>query len=339
MTPIEGVDYSTDKPELAGLVAVGKHFIARYVGPGTAPKQLTRAEAEDATAHGLSIVANAEGTANGLLSGAAAGAAWARQAHTMAVNCGMPPTRPVYLSCDFDVTAAQWPQVADALRGAAGVLGADRVGLYGGYDAIAWAVRDHVARWLWQTAAWSEGRWHPMAHLQQYRNGVSLVGGTVDLDRAMVADYGQWTVGALPTLPEEKPMPLNTDGDFRAIMYRVQALLTGVDPVDLHVDGQPTDPNALHRKLDTIIKALAEVRPESPVSNADVALVLGEVRTLVKGLHDAPLVDAVAVASAIGNLPELLGAITAGVAARLAGIHGEITLTGSLSGGIVPPSQ
>jgi hypothetical protein len=35
-------------------------------------------------------------------------------------------------------------------------------------------------------------RWHPRAHLQQYRNGVALAGGTVDLDRAATVDYGQW---------------------------------------------------------------------------------------------------------------------------------------------------
>lgn len=188
---IEGVDYSTARPSPAGLYAAGKRFASRYIGPGTSPKHLTATEATALRAAGIAVVLNAEGATSGL-QGRTAGISWATMADDHARQIGAPSHLPIYFSADWQVTAAQWPGVAEALRGAASVIGAARVGLYGSYDAIGWAVRDGVAAWLWQTYAWSAGRWHPAAHVQQYRNGVALAGGDVDLDRAMVANYGQW---------------------------------------------------------------------------------------------------------------------------------------------------
>jgi len=197
---VEGVDYAWQRPTVARLVAAGKRFACRYVGPGSEGKQLDRAEARALSAAGIAIVANAEGADGGMLGGRPVGRSWAREAHDHAVACGMWPPRPIYLSCDFDVTARQWPAVREALAGAAEVLGHGRVGLYGSYRAISWAVRDHAAAWLWQTYAWSSNpdetiNWHPRAHLRQYRNEVALGGGIVDLDRSMVADFGQWMIG------------------------------------------------------------------------------------------------------------------------------------------------
>src|SRR5262249_28733037 len=58
-----------------------------------------------------------------------------------------------------------------------------------------WARRGNVAEWRWQTYAWSGGQWAPDCHIQQYRNGGDLAGGAGDLDQALNARYGQWTVG------------------------------------------------------------------------------------------------------------------------------------------------
>jgi hypothetical protein len=107
----------------------------------------------------------------------------------------MPPDRPIYFSVDFDVTSTQWPDVRDALRGAGAAIGAARVGVYGGRHAIEWARRDGVAAWYWQTYAWSGGFWVVGNHIEQYRNGVILAGAALDLDRAMVSDFGQWPMG------------------------------------------------------------------------------------------------------------------------------------------------
>jgi hypothetical protein len=192
---VRGVDYAWDRPRPTGLAAAGKKFACRYGGPGSAGKQLDPAEAAALNAAGLSIVANAEGAEGGLLGGFTVGADWARSANAHFRRCGMPAGRPIYLSVDFDVTAAQWPRVANALRGAASVIGPARVGVYGGLRAVRWARRDHVARWFWQTYAWSGGVWAAGNHIEQYNNLVPLAGGIVDLDRAHPADFGQWTAG------------------------------------------------------------------------------------------------------------------------------------------------
>lgn len=237
----EGVDYAFSRPSPPRLYAAGKHFACRYGGPGTSDKHLTAAEAQALTAAGLAVVANAEGAADGLLGGWTVGADWARRADAHFRACGMPPDRPIYLSVDFDVTAAQWPAVADALRGAASVLGANRVGVYGSYDCMVWARRDNAARWFWQTYAWSGGRWAPKNDIEQYRNGVTLAGGTLDLDRALTADYGQWTVGqtgaAEMMTPDEYKVLANThDRVYDLFAQQVPALSAALQAVAAKVD-------------------------------------------------------------------------------------------------------
>ena len=339
MDPIEGVDYSTDRPDPAGLAAVGKRFACRYGGPGSAGKQLTRSEAEALTAHGVSIVAGAEGTERGLSGGYRIGAEWARSAHTHYVGCGMPASRPIYLAADWDVKADEWPAVRQALEGAASVLGADRVGLYGGYNAIAWAVRDNAAHWLWQTYAWSAGRWHPRAHLRQYRNHVSLVGGTVDLDHAMFTDYGQWTVGG--TVPEEGAGDMTPEQakTLENILF-VLTMCVGPDGQEgRQINHWTGDTNTRLSNLDEKLSALLDAEEAPTSGGTDIGGMLSELRDAVRELLNAPLVDPVAVATAFASHPEISRTLAAQVAAQLATIQGSITLTGSLSGGIAPPAE
>jgi hypothetical protein len=189
---MEGVDYAADHPSPSGLFAAGKRFVVRYGGAGGSWKHINRAEADALRSAGLWLVANVEGSASGLLGGFDAGKEWARLAEAHFRALGMPADRPIYLSVDFDVSAGQWPAVAASLRGAADVLGPERVGVYGSYDCVRWAARDGVARWFWQTYAWSGGNWHAGNHIEQYRNHIALAGGIVDLCRSRQADFGQW---------------------------------------------------------------------------------------------------------------------------------------------------
>lgn len=195
---LEGVDYAfPPRPRPSELARLGKKFVVRYGGPGTANKWITAAEAQELTAADIKIVANAEGSASGMLGGRSVGINWATSADAHFRSIGMPatPKRPIFLSVDFEVTSSQWPTVREALNGAASVIGLDRVGVYGGRNAIRWAHRDGVARWFWQTYAWSYGTWEPNTHMQQYRNGVRIDGADCDLNRALTADFGQWQVG------------------------------------------------------------------------------------------------------------------------------------------------
>lgn len=188
---LEGVDYSWSRPDLEQLYQLGKQFIIRYVSYSDTGKNLTRAEAEQARRVGLAIVTNWEWDARDQLGGYARGQAHAREADRQHRACGGPKDRPIYFSTDFDASTGELETCYDYLRGAASIIGWDRVGVYGGYRTIAYMASKGV-RWLWQTYAWSGGRWHKAAQLRQYRNGVHLAGGEVDLNRAMTDDYGQW---------------------------------------------------------------------------------------------------------------------------------------------------
>lgn len=249
----QGVDYAfPPRPSIQGLVNAKKTFACRYGGPGSIDKQLDPVEAQQLSAAGIAIVANAEGSAGGLVGGYSTGASWARTAEARFKACGMPPGRPIYLSVDFDVQPGQWAAVASALRGAADVLGGvGRVGIYGGRHAIEWARRDGVAAWYWQTYAWSGGVWVPGNHIEQYQNGVSLAGADVDLDRALEADFGQWKVNGGSSM---------TQGDHN-IGYITQNGLFGVEHPVAHIpaaDGFQA--GAWPSPFAEVLKALVEGR-------------------------------------------------------------------------------
>lgn len=217
---IEGVDYSFAPPSAAGLAAAGKRFAMRYVGPGSQAKRLSAAERDSLRNAGLSIVLLAEGGVVDALHGTSVGVSHARLAQQEADRLGLGGL-PIYFAVDFDATAAQWPAVAAYLRGAGSVIGAGRVGVYGGIRAIQWAQRDQLAAWFFQTYAWSGGVWANGVHVQQYRNGQPLGGGTVDLCRAMTTDYGQWPRPQVPNT-EENAMGAFiglTDGPVRDGIY------------------------------------------------------------------------------------------------------------------------
>jgi hypothetical protein len=198
---IEGVDYSTARPDPKGLVAAGKKFAVRYGGPGSDSKHLHADELKALRAAGMDVVANAEGSSGGYR-GDAAGQNWATSAERDFRGLGMGADRPIYFSADWDVQPHELAEVDAALRGSAKIIGASRVGIYGSYAVIDHCYRTGTAKWLWQAFAWStwinpatgkrEVRWHPKANLQQYRNSVIVANGEVDLTRALTADFGQW---------------------------------------------------------------------------------------------------------------------------------------------------
>jgi glycoside hydrolase-like protein len=244
---------------------LGKKFAVRYGGPGSSDKQLDLAEANALAAAGLWVVANAEGSAQGLLGGFDVGASWARTAAAHFKRCGMPDDRPIYLSVDFDPTSAQWPAVRDALAGAASVVGLARVGVYGGYWACQWAYRDGVAPWLWQTYAWSTWKdpdgvrrlhWLSGTHLQQYRNGVVIDGADCDLNRALAGDFGQWQPGNSYG-PIGDDMALMDDPDGKFLPGRILAALYLEDVFSFGPDkGKPVPLTAAIKKLQADVDTL-----------------------------------------------------------------------------------
>lgn len=221
MTSISGVDYAWSHPGGAALKAAGKQFACRYLSTDTT-KSITRAEADDLAAHGVSCVVVWETTAKRALAGQAAGAADAKAAASQASASGMPSSRPIYFAVDFDATEAQQAAINAYLDGAASVLGRSRVGIYGGYYPVKRALDAGKATWAWQTIAWSGGQWDARAVIRQGAqktiNGVSC-----DLDTAIATDYGQWMPGKTP----EKDVALTSDDIDKVASAVVAKLLAG----------------------------------------------------------------------------------------------------------------
>lgn len=266
---IQGCDYSFSKPTPAQLRAAGMRFVIRYIGTPQSAKNLTRAEADALQAAGLALVSNYEaGNAGWMQGGYAAGVAAANAAHPDAVRCGMPPTRPIYFSADYNATLDQYKtQIKPCLEGAGSVLGGPgRVGVYGSVYVVTWAMQDGVADWGWQTYAWSQGQWYPNAQLQQWKNGQPLGSGTVDYDRALVGDYGQWNATQEADL---------TDDQAKQLKF-IYDLLN-----DQLGDGTPVDHET---KLYRLLAWGTETKGDGRPNIADLAAAVGELKTAVDAL-------------------------------------------------------
>ncbi len=195
-----GLDYVAGPP-IADLKSAGVTFVCRYlseVNAATEVKLLTPAEAKLLGDNGIAIVSNYEWTGTTPLGGFNAGVFDAQIARDQHAACGGPADRPIYFSVDFGTTPAQMPAIIDYFKGVASVIGLHRTGAYGGYYAIKGLFDAGVITWGWQTYAWSAGLWDARAHIQQYSNGIDMAGHSVDYDRAMKPDFGQWIPGGTP---------------------------------------------------------------------------------------------------------------------------------------------
>lgn len=304
---IFGIDYSFGKPNLVSLPGAGVHFICRYLSPSSG-KNLTRTEADAASGLGVSIVVVWESTASRALAGHAAGAADATRAAEQAHTCGMPDDRPVYFAVDWDATAGQQAAVNAYLDGAASVLGRDRVGLYAGYSVIKRAFDSGKITWGWQTYAWSGGQWDKRAHIQQYENGKSLAGGTVDYDRAMYDDYGQWKVG-------ESPVALS-DADKKWMLANLPPATWKVDNVVQASDDNTENPfwgpnyhlYDIGRRLRAVQTSLAAVASAGgDLSESEI------IAGVLEGLSPETLANAIATHLS----PDVAGKVLDGLRSRL----------------------
>ncbi|MCL4473569.1 MAG: DUF1906 domain-containing protein [Actinobacteria bacterium] len=184
-----GLDFSFSRPDPGYIKSQGFDFICRYLShsPG---KNLSRPEADAALAAGISIVLVWETYSNRALSGFAGGREDAGAAYAQAQALGQPLDRPIFFAVDWDASEGEQAAIDDYLRGAASVIGPERVGVYGSYYVVKRCHENGSARWLWQTYAWSGGLVYNPAHLYQYSNGEW--GGTVDFNEAKTDDFGQW---------------------------------------------------------------------------------------------------------------------------------------------------
>lgn len=214
---ILGLDYSAGRPGGKNIKDAGYTFAVRYLsegGPGLPGKLLTPQEADDLRANGVGIAVVWETVAGRMLAGWQAGADDARRAETQIARCDGPTDRPVYFACDFDAAPGQQQPIDDYLRGAASVIGTERVGIYGGYWPLKRARESGVARWFWQTGAWS-GSNRIDGHLYQRIGSVDVAGVACDVNEALADDYGQWDH------PAQAPAPLEPAPTDRPDVYQL----------------------------------------------------------------------------------------------------------------------
>lgn len=199
----KGVDYAFSRPDPTCLKNNGYSFVLRYVWSGQSPpsaKLLQKAEADRLKAAGLKIVSNFESWENRSLDGYAAGQADARTAVANTVNAGGPANAVIYFSIDFDASSTQLAgPITQYFKGAASIVGLNRVGVYGGYQEVKHIADHGLAKWFWQTYAWSGGQWDSRVHIRQVRNGVTVCGGSLDINEAHSPVIGAWGEGSSTT--------------------------------------------------------------------------------------------------------------------------------------------
>jgi hypothetical protein len=250
-----GVDYAGGRPAGKALHDAGIVFACRYLsdgGPSLPGKQLLPAEAEDLRGHGISIVSNWETTADRMIAGYDAGRTDATKARDWVAHCGGDPNRPIYFSADWDATPEQQTPINEYLRACGDVLGGpDKVGIYAGYWPLSRALDAGVAKWAWQTEAWSGTNVDARVNIMQRNTlGYKYVDGVqCDVDQAHTVDYGQWGQTAAPA-----PAPLPVPADPAVLLGDVHWKETFA----LTLAGRPRHPNESDDQYGHVLSARAE---------------------------------------------------------------------------------
>lgn len=221
-----GIDYSTP-PLDAGLAArtavVGAadppvRFAIGYVSTLGNPKNITRMEYANLVAAGLRVGLVFETYAgralDGLVAGQQDGELVEDQLDGRAGFEGLPlhTRRIVYQAVDRAVAADSMSLVLDYFRGVGMVRPVSQIGVYGSYDVCS-AVRDAgLARYFWQTGAWSQGQWSPDFHIIQRARQILIGSVLCDVDEwnDQLTDHGlQGEAESAPYVPKKKWWSLN----------------------------------------------------------------------------------------------------------------------------------
>lgn len=215
----EGIDYSWARPGGRNIKNAGKQFVVRYLfEDGQGGKGLDANELADLVNNGLEIVLVYEAFAASPKEGAQTGKAHAAAAQREINRLGLPANSVVYFAADWDAQAGDQPAIDDYLRGAASIIGLERVGLYGSADVMQRTMASGTAKWFWQTYAWSRGRVQEGIHLYQYLNGQNL-NGAVDYNRTSLDNYGQVSkAGSIaPSVPTPQQPAQNASGTYTVV--------------------------------------------------------------------------------------------------------------------------
>lgn len=188
---MKGIDYGWGRPLAKNIAAKGYQFVCRYLSANPT-KNITSAEIQDFHSHNLKICLVWQTTEKRPLSGFEGGKSDARRARNLASTLGFPSYRPIYFACDYDFSPKDQPLIDEYFKGIATIIPVCLIGIYGGYYVVKRVVDAKLATFIWQTSAWSGGKWDSRAHLRQVRYDERINGVQCDINLAMQEDFGQW---------------------------------------------------------------------------------------------------------------------------------------------------
>lgn len=273
----EGYDFSHARPGWEAISKSGRTFVGRYLYPEHGGKALTSDEVREYLSHGIDIYTFYEAYAERMLEGRNAGIVDAQTAQRELGVVGLPTNMPIYFAVDWDASPSQQDEIDAYLKGAASVIGADRVGVYGGYYVVKRCYENGTATWLCQTYAWSGGLIYDKIHVLQYANGETLNGGAVDYNRAYQENYGQASaVGVAPSAPAtSKPStPASTSGTYTVRSGDTLSGIAGAhgmswrDLYDINKAAIGSDPNLL--RVGTVLRFKAATQAPTKASTYTV---------------------------------------------------------------------
>lgn len=213
--PILGtvIDFSAAVPSANSIKAAGHLGAVRYVSQPRPDAQWMKgkpvrlAETTANAAVGLATASVYQfGRANTAdwLQGAAGVTIHAPQAIALHKAAGGPTGVPIYVAIDDNPTRAQYtglirPYLA-AFKSALEAANL-KLGIYGNYNVIDWAIQDGLGEYFWMHDWGSGGKIHPRTTIHQLPQAYqrTIDGVTVDINNVYAKDWGQWVPGKAVT--------------------------------------------------------------------------------------------------------------------------------------------
>ena len=196
------LDYSFQHPTTSQIRSSGADGVARYLSRHAGPKRLYLPEARALLAAGLSITVVFEDSATRAHDGYPAGVADAQEAAVQATALGLPHDVPIFYAVDEDTTAAACRAY---FTGIASVRHPWPVAAYGDISVVDGLLGMRLARYGWQTSAWSHGAVSKAAHLYQRQSAKHPVAGTDE--NVVLRSFPTWTLKSpTPPAPPRPPM-------------------------------------------------------------------------------------------------------------------------------------
>lgn len=174
------------------LADEGYDIVCRYLGDSW--KTYDRAEAEAISEAGMKVVSIYEtNPTHDSYFTAEQGKQDAQNAAKYAKQVGQPEGTAIYFTVDYGGGNSNLGQVLNYFQAIKKNLNGYKVGGYGSYAVVKYLYEQGAVDYVWQTYAWSNGREYEKANLFQHKNGVTVAGISVDLNKVL-HDPGAWAV-------------------------------------------------------------------------------------------------------------------------------------------------